>query len=397
MGASNIILQDLTIDATTSMTNGSFAVHIFGPASVLINKSGAMGAASIIEHAATGVGIAGPARVTIHNSTIQNTGSGSGGAVSVSGPSLVRLDGTTIQSNTAGAAVGADQGSMIQIVGGSITQGASAAAPAIRLLNSSSAKVLGGATVTGPDVGPAVFAAQNSAVFVDPDSAISTSGASTAGPVIVAIRSSSAALDGATVTGAPFATNDTILAALGSSVLLHGSTVTSEAFVAPTIQASANSSVVLAGGNTIEDTVSGFALQVDHSSSLFENDGTLFGFTGAADSITGDGIVQVESSMQLGTGGATPSTWTGNIKVRQNSAFLMGGGMTVTGFVHLEQASNGFFNTANGGTNTVSGAVSCPATMGNSASHVANPTQVTPNVVVGATFDMTTPPACLQF
>ena len=78
------------------------------------------------------------------------------------------------------------------------------------------------------------------------------------------------------------------------------------------------------------------------------------------DTITGNGSVQIESNMELGTGGTTPSSWTGIITVAQNSSLRMDGGITVTGAVKLTQASNGFFNISNGGQNIVTGGVSCP-------------------------------------
>jgi hypothetical protein len=211
-------------------------------------------------------------------------------------------------------------------------------------------------------------------------------------PAIFVIGASSLQLKGATVDGVAGG----ITAGGTSTVLLRDSSVTNNSASTVAIEASFNSSVISAGGNTLTNTM-GNVVVIDHSSSLFENDGSNFGFAGAADGVTGKGLVLVQSSMQLGTGGTTPSTWSGNITVQQNSSFAMAGGMAITGFVHLGQQSNGFFNMSLGGTNGVSSGVSCPATSGNPASHVSNPTAVTPNVTVGSTEEMTTPPACLPF
>ena len=63
--------------------------------------------------------------------------------------------------------------------------------------------------------------------------------------------------------------------------------------------------------------------------------------------------------------------------------------MGITGGVQLGQGSNGFFNKAAGGTNTVSLGVSC---VGTDSSHVAGPTNVSPAVV-----PVTTGSGCYAF
>jgi hypothetical protein len=74
----------------------------------------------------------------------------------------------------------------------------------------------------------------------------------------------------------------------------------------------------------------------------------------------------------------------------------MSGGIAVTGTL-AEPGVERRLQHAIGGTNSVGGGVTCPATAGNPDSHVAGPTAVTPNVVTGATFATTTPPACLSY
>ena len=88
--------------------------------------------------------------------------------------------------------------------------------------------------------------------------------------------------------------------------------------------------------------------------------------------------------------------WRGSIAVAQNSTFRMSGGASIGGSVKLSQASNGFFNTANGGANNVAGGVSCPWTTVPSA-HLAGPTSIAPNPTLATTFASATRNQCLPF
>ncbi len=75
------------------------------------------------------------------------------------------------------------------------------------------------------------------------------------------------------------------------------------------------------------------------------------------------------STVDLGTGiqNSSPSiTWTtgaGSISVAQNSSLRLQGGVQINGAIVLGQGSNGFFVELAGGTNAVSGGVSCTAAL----------------------------------
>ncbi len=402
MGANNVELLDLTINGANGMMNGGVAVSVIGPASVGIFTS--MGA--IIENASGCVGISGPASVTIFGITIQNCGnSGFGGGVTASGPARVVLSGTTITS-IVGVGIDADEGSVIEFLGGpsgaSITQATgSTVGPAIRVRHASSVAVRNqgsSVTVTGPDNAPTIVADQNSSVFIDPGSTITSSGASTAGPAIAALQSSSVTVLGATVTG-PSA-NRTILAAQGSSAILNGSTVTAATPFVNTnqvavITATGSSSVALAGGNTITNSaLGGAAVIVSDGSSFIDVNGTRFGFTAGLDAINGDGKIFTQSVIELATASMVGVDWTGNISAFAASSFRSdGGSVTVNGTLTLDQAANGYFNHSQGSSNFISkdggltSGVSCKST----TDHVTNPTFVTPNITIGA------PPGCQLF
>ncbi|HXQ52429.1 MAG TPA: hypothetical protein VN802_15150 [Stellaceae bacterium] len=167
-----------------------------------------------------------------------------------------------------------------------------------------------------------------------------------------------------------------IYAMPGSTVKLAGSSVTSNDATDATILAGAGSALFSIGGNTISNSVTnGTAISLLDASTFRQQNEAVFGSPVAGDAITGNGSIQIESSMELGTGTATPTSWTGNITVAQNSALRMDGGITVTGQVKLTQGSNGFFNVANTGQNIVTGSVLCPFTT-NPAAHIAGPAAV---------------------
>lgn len=397
-GASNIELLDITIDGSTMGVNGGVAVSIMGPASVSITTS--MGA--IIENASGCVGISGPASVFIGFMTIQNCGSGGGGGggVTAFGPARVVVDGATFVSNK-GLGIDADEGSVIEFLSGpsgaSISQsGVPVAGPAIRVRHASSVAVFNqgsSVTVTGPDNAPTIVADQNSSVFIDPGSTISTSGALTAGPAIVALQSSSVTALGATVNG-PSA-NHTILAAQGSHAILNGSTVSAAPpFVGTNplavITATGSSSIALAGGNTITNSaVGGMAVIVSDGSSFIDVNGPVFGFTTGTDTVTGGGRIFTQSVIELATANLIGVDWTGNISAFAASSFRAdGGSVTINGTLTLDQTANGYFNHQNGTTNNITSVKCNPVTMV-ATSHVSNPTFVTPNVTIGS------PPGCL--
>ncbi len=247
-------------------------------------------------------------------------------------------------------------------------------------------------TVHGPDNAPTIVADQNSSVFIDPGSTISTSGASTAGPAIVALQSSSANLVGATVNGPTG--NHTIVAAQGSSVLVQGSTITADVPFSvnnalAVLTAAQSSSLVLAGGNTITNNAAGgAAVLVSGGSTFLENNGTPFGFTAAVDTINGGGRINTQSVIELGaSGGGGGVDWTGNVAVSQFSTFRAdGNNVMINGTLTLDQAANGYFNHTKGSIIDIT-LVRCNST----TDHVANPTFVTPPVTIGP------PPGCALF
>ncbi|HXP30192.1 MAG TPA: hypothetical protein VN832_03820 [Stellaceae bacterium] len=184
-----------------------------------------------------------------------------------------------------------------------------------------------------------------------------------------------------------------ILTSGGSSLVLVGSYIQDNAAAggAPALQASGNSSITFAGGNSVTAQNGASAVQIDHGSSLIEQTSALYNGADNPDNISGPGLVQEQSTLELGVGpflGGFGLTWTGNILVEQTSTFRLSGGVSISGAVQLLQGSNGFFNFNNdpaGGTtgpdaDYVSGGVSCPFG-GAPASHASNPADVTPNPV----------------
>ena len=238
------------------------------------------------------------------------------------------------------------------------------------------------------------------------------------GNAIVAVGSSTVRIEGgATVTaldsGSPAA--QAIVLAQGSSLLTQGATIQALDSAAATITAGENSVVALAGGNTIcsvksgacDSTTDGTALVIDHVSTLMQVPAAEFGYTAAQDLIFGNATAQLQSTIDLGSGsvGGQPSiAWTvqnastGGIAVAQNSSFRLNGGVSIsgTGGVRLSQGSNGFFNISSGGTNSVSGGITCPFTA-IAGAHVVGQTAVTPNVALATSFLGATTPKCLPF
>jgi hypothetical protein len=206
---------------------------------------------------------------------------------------------------------------------------------------------------------------------------------------------------GGTVTGGGNAS--AIYAAPGSSIQMQGTTVTDNDANDATILVADGSSLASLGGNTISNTASGgTAISVTNGSSFHQRLeavlGTNIGNTAQADTITGAGIAEIESNIELGTGASAASTWNGSIDAAQNSSIRMDGGITVNGSVTLAQASNGFFNLGNTGSNVVTGGVLCPFST-NQAAHVtgsATTVQLTQGGAIAVTFG-TAANNCLRF
>ena len=197
-----------------------------------------------------------------------------------------------------------------------------------------------------------------------------------------------------------------VAVASASSLVLLNATLSNDTASYPTLAASGVSHLILSGGNIIDNTAGATAVALDHGSSLVQGQGADLAPVVAGvpmaddppgDTITGNGTVQTQSDMELGTGAATPSSWTGSIAVTQNSAFRMDGGMSISGALTLQQGSNGFFNTNAGGLNVVASGVSCPFTT-NAASHVSAPQKVlrSPSGPQAVTVG-TVSPDCLAF
>lgn len=216
-------------------------------------------------------------------------------------------------------------------------------------------------------------------------------------PAIV-LENAKVSIVGATIAGT--GQSDVIFAVPGTSIILQNSSVTeSDANDADaTIRLGMGSALLSLGGNVISNSASGgSALVVNNSSSFRQQLETNLGVATAADTITGAGEIEVESNIELGTGAATPSTWNGSIDAAQNSSVRMDGGITVNGSVTLAQASNGFFNLANTGTNVITGGVLCPFTTNQAAHATASATTAQlGNGSAAVTFG-SAPNDCLKF
>jgi hypothetical protein len=205
---------------------------------------------------------------------------------------------------------------------------------------------------------------------------------------------------------------------LTSAILLEGSSTLLAASVQilspsgpTTIEASDNSVIALAGGNSIcsgtcGTGTTGTAITADRVSILMQVAPAQFGYAEIADTIYGGGVMMLQSTADLGMGpigtGTAPSlAWTTGptgISASQNSSFRLEGGVSITGALSLAQASNGFFNLANGGTapNLVSGGVSCPFSA-IPASHVSGPADLSPSPTLSTNFFATSAGQCLSF
>ena len=199
-----------------------------------------------------------------------------------------------------------------------------------------------------------------------------------------------------------------VLASSASSLTMIGSDLANGSVSTPTIEASGSSNVILAGGNIVtNDAANGIAVEIDHSSSLMqaplsalhpEFAGAPAMVTAARDAITGAGLILEQSSLDLGVGlvdGADGLVWNGAISVAQNSSFRLSGGASISGNLALGQGSNGFFNVSKGGTNTVSGGVTCPWTLAPSAHITAS--SLSPAPIIATSFLSATKNQCLPF
>ena len=113
-----------------------------------------------------------------------------------------------------------------------------------------------------------------------------------------------ASVEGGTVAGGVLASSSSSLAMIGSSIVNNRAS-------SPAFEASGSSNVLLSGGNTVTNgAANGIAVEIDHSSSLMQ---TVIGAGRrnsparqtpgpAADTVTGAGLIQEQSSIDLGIG-----------------------------------------------------------------------------------------------
>ncbi len=229
---------------------------------------------------------------------------------------------------------------------------------------------------------------------------------SVCGDGIDAFSSSNVRVDGSSSVIEAVQNRNAVLVQGGSTLLISGVTLFAPAGSAQVVQASDNSVIALAGGNMVcsgacTGSTTGVAVVIDHVSTLIDVPPAEFGYPVAADAIFGSGEAQLQSTIDLGQGlvsGSPSLTWnTGgaSIAVAQNSSFRLQGGVSITGAVALAQASNGFFNTTAGGTNTVSVGVSCPFNAIPNA-HVV-PGTLSPPPPMAVSFSSASNPQCLPF
>ncbi len=214
-------------------------------------------------------------------------------------------------------------------------------------------------------------------------------------------------MQGASIAGGAVAGG--VLAMSSSSITAIGARITNDSGSQAAIEASGSSNVLLAGANIVTNSAAnGTAVEIDHSSSLMqlaaaplvpEFAGAPATQASAADRITGAGLIQEQSSIDLGiglVGGVAGLEWDGSIVVAQNSSFRLSGGVSISGSVTLGQGSNGFFNLTRGGSNSVTGGVTCPWVFA-ASSHVTAGVALSPPAPIANDVASATKPQCLPF
>jgi hypothetical protein len=336
---------NLSISSGTIANNGGDGIDIEDGSTVVFNTNafGAASATSITGNGGNGIHMRGGGRLNVDQADIQNNATH---GIDASDGVSVAIGGGTIAGNgKAGIKVG------------------------------TATLKLEGTTISGNAGGPALMLILSSA---DTQSNTISVPVALGQPAIASYRSA-INLDSATVTGP--GNSYTLVAATGSTVLLHANSITGSDASHAMLYAIDDSAFESLGGNTIHSSSSGNpVVTVSNASTFHELTGPLAQYPASADSILGAGLVQMQSNIELGTG-TTPSSWTGNITVVQNSSVRLDGGLTVTGTVTLSQGSNGFFNRSSGGANNAVTTVTCGGT---GSSHVAGATFVTPAVTLAA-------------
>jgi hypothetical protein len=372
-GAANTVIDGLSLGPTTTAEGEVANLFVHDGAAVAVKES------QVVNSPLIGIEVARSSGVALTDTAVTGNGASSPAPGQTGMGILVENNSTlilgdmsgakpaTIENNTGSGVVVDDASSVIvdaaTISGNQMTQ--------VTVLGASSGFMTGMTTAPGTVAPTTTIVAPSGGTF----QAVFASGAST--------------LDieqGVVVTGNQ--TNSAILLE-GSSLLLNASLISSGAGATnpaksqATISGTANAVIALASGNSIcfgtltvatppQCTLldAGYAIQINHVSTLLQVGGSVLGYPVEADTVTGGGTVQLQSTVDLGigvNGMSTPSlNWTTGseeIGVSQNSSFRLEGGVVITGQVQLAQGSNGFFNRSqNPLVNTVSAGVLCAFT-----------------------------------
>ncbi|HUK60702.1 MAG TPA: hypothetical protein VLV50_15835 [Stellaceae bacterium] len=379
---SGFICTNMVLNGTTGLNEAAVWVHE-DAAAILQNCS--------ITHAdADGIYVERQSSLFVFGGSIVNTGCGTGAAPNNNG--IEASDGATVtlgESNSSDTGSTPNSSNAVTISGSCgdnlhVSGGSNLHAFDANIVNSSHNEVYVSDNSTARFLGGSIVGQKETAAWA-----------------MQAVRGSSLHLEQINEPpGTLNVANGGIFVSRNSTLEMNNTSLSQENASGAVIEASYDSSVVLAGCNDISAASGGTAIGIDHSSSLAQLFGSSCSGTAlAGDAITGAGLVQEQSSMDIGVGlvASSPSIiWTGNISAEQNSSFRLSGGVHITGAVLLEQGSNGFFNLANGGANNVDSGVSCPFTT-MPASHVSAPQKVTPNVTVAASLASAASPQCLPF
>jgi hypothetical protein len=315
------------------------------------------------------------ASIVIHSSTIADNSIGQtvtrfNSAIEVTDASAVTLgtppvvfgtstnDDPVAVTNNAGDGIFASRGGAVVVYAATISGNGQ---KQIRLFNGSSARISGGGANPPLSVINAPVNSSDEAVGAIASTVLIEQGAS----IVGGSGGSAVALNG------------------GSAGLIQGSQISGGN---TTIQASGTSTLALAGGNLIChgaisggvcSPTAGTAIVINHVGALIQVNGLAdFNYTPAQDIVFGTALVQLQSTFDIGAGlisGQPSIVWTtgaGGIVASQNSSLRLQGGAQVNGTIALLQGSNGFFNKSQGGSNTVTGGVSCAWTSIPSA-HIA--------------------------
>jgi hypothetical protein len=418
-GAHGVIINDIMIGASASTVSLTTSGFDFAGDSLLTIVDGGqvdLVGAQIINSSTRGIYVDGNSEIRavssyIFENGIGNTNQADNMGIYASGASSVFLgkssgtDPTTVASNL-GDGIRVAAASSLIVNAGTVTGNSQ---KQIFAVGSSSVVLNGGNAFTSNGNVPLVSVSAASNTNTD---------------ISVAIEDGSSLLveNQASVSSG---SSGTTIAAYGSgTVMLEGSFISGGI---TTVQVTGGSLLALAGGNyicngllttsTLTPTCTAFsgasdvAIEVDHVGAL-DDLGAIAGFNFApqTDTITGPGVLQLQSTADLGAGqisGGPSLLWTtgsNGISVAQNSSLRLEGGVTITGAVDLAQGSNGFVNrTKTPGVtdpNTVTAGILCPFSVVPSSHLVIGTNSLaasTPATVLATSFTSATSPQCLPF